>query len=179
MAEAHSAVAFQFSITHEGWDVNFDREVLHLVWQSGIRSWKKRLARFKNSIKNGVYPASLQSLWAMVAIIAALHFTGVWPTLQWQVVSCTVLGIALWLTVIYFIRYTLKLLFIYKGWMYEERGKGRVISNRTKLWVLMVKALSGASSPLLYSFQGSLPRLPLPSVQETMKRVCNTKLTHF
>jgi hypothetical protein len=47
MAEAHSAVAFSFSITHEGWDVNFDREVLHLVWQSGIRSWKKRLARFK------------------------------------------------------------------------------------------------------------------------------------
>nr|CAD7194400.1 unnamed protein product [Timema douglasi] len=185
MAEAHSAVAFQFSITHEGWDVNFDREVLHLVWQSGIRSWKKRLARFKNSIKNGVYPASLQSLWAIVAIIVALHFTGVGvahkyvntitnylpaPTLQWQVVSCTVLGIALWLTIIYFIRYTLKLLFIYKGWMYEERGKGRVISNRTKLWVMMVKALSGASSPLLYSFQGSLPRLPLPSVQETMKR---------
>lgn len=50
MAEAHSAVAFSFSITHEGWDVNFDREVLHLVWASGIRSWKKRLARFKVSI---------------------------------------------------------------------------------------------------------------------------------
>lgn len=47
MAEAHSAVAFSFAITHEGWDVNFDREVLHLVWASGIRSWKKRLARFK------------------------------------------------------------------------------------------------------------------------------------
>lgn len=50
MAEAHSAVAFSFSITHEGWDVNFDREVLNLVWASGIRSWKKRLARFK--VKN-------------------------------------------------------------------------------------------------------------------------------
>lgn len=47
MAEAHQAVAFSFAITHEGWDVNFDREVLHLVWQSGIRSWKKRLARFQ------------------------------------------------------------------------------------------------------------------------------------
>lgn len=46
MAEAHSAVAFSFQITHEGWDVNFDREVLNLVWQSGIRSWKKRFARF-------------------------------------------------------------------------------------------------------------------------------------
>lgn len=47
MAEAHSAVAFSFAITHEGWDVNFDREVLHLVWESGIRSWKKRFFRFK------------------------------------------------------------------------------------------------------------------------------------
>lgn len=50
MAEAHSAVAFSFAITHDGWDVNFDREVLYLVWESGIRSWKKRLARFRVSI---------------------------------------------------------------------------------------------------------------------------------
>lgn len=47
MAEAHSAVAFSFAITHEGWDVNFDREILNIVWASGVRSWKKRLARFK------------------------------------------------------------------------------------------------------------------------------------
>lgn len=53
MAEAHSAVAFSFSITHEGWHLNYDREVLHLVWQSGIRSWKKRLARFRVSL-NGL-----------------------------------------------------------------------------------------------------------------------------
>ncbi|KAI5701653.1 hypothetical protein M8J75_011756 [Diaphorina citri] len=79
MAEAHSAVAFSFRITHEGWDVNFDREVLHLVWNSGVRSWKKRLARFKNSIKNGIYPAPLQSLWAVVALVSSLHFAGVLP----------------------------------------------------------------------------------------------------
>jgi Carnitine O-palmitoyltransferase N-terminus len=47
MAEAHSAVAFSFAVTHEGLDVNFDRELLHLVYQSGVRSWKKRIARFK------------------------------------------------------------------------------------------------------------------------------------
>lgn len=50
MAEAHAAVAFSFSITHEGFDVNFDREVLHLVWQSGVRSWKKRIARLLVSL---------------------------------------------------------------------------------------------------------------------------------
>lgn len=45
MAEAHQAVAFSFAITHEGFDINYDQEVLNLVWNSGIRSWKKRLAR--------------------------------------------------------------------------------------------------------------------------------------
>lgn len=49
MAEAHSAVAFSFSITHEGWDINYDREVLNLVWTSGLRSSKKRFARFQVS----------------------------------------------------------------------------------------------------------------------------------
>ena len=59
MAEAHSAVAFSFSITHEGWDINYDREVLNLVWNSGIRSWKKRLARFRVSTND---PAELVSV---------------------------------------------------------------------------------------------------------------------
>lgn len=49
MAEAHQAVAFSFSITHEGWDINYDREVLELVFDSGIRSWKKKIARFRVS----------------------------------------------------------------------------------------------------------------------------------
>jgi hypothetical protein len=29
---------------------------------------------FQNNIKNGIYPAPLQSLWAIVAILAAIHF---------------------------------------------------------------------------------------------------------
>jgi carnitine O-palmitoyltransferase 1 len=60
---------------------------------------------------------------------------------------------------------------MYKGWMYEQRGKGRVISSHTKIWFLFVKILSGGSKPLLYSYQGSLPRLPLPSLKDTMNRV--------
>jgi len=60
---------------------------------------------------------------------------------------------------------------MYKGWMYEQRGKGRVISRRTKIWFILIKLFSGGSRPLLYSYQGSLPRLPLPSLNETMNRV--------
>lgn len=59
MAEAHSAVAFSFAITHEGVDVNFDREVLHLVWSSGVRSWKKRIARMQVSCKHYEFQRSV------------------------------------------------------------------------------------------------------------------------
>lgn len=52
MAEAHSAVAFSFAITHEGFDINYDHEVLNLVWNSGVRSWKKRMARARVSTQD-------------------------------------------------------------------------------------------------------------------------------
>lgn len=64
----------------------------------------------------------------------------------------------------------LKFLLMYKGWMYEARGKGRKASKFTKTWLLLVKLFSGWNKPMLYSFQGSLPRLPLPTVSDTMKR---------
>jgi len=56
------------------------------------------------------------------------------------------------------------------GWMYESRA-GKNVSLPTKLWVLGVKLLSTKSKPLLYSYQGSLPKLPLPPVKDTMQRV--------
>lgn len=74
MAEAHQAVAFSFSITHEGWNVNYDREVLNLVYESGVRSWKKRIARIKAGIKNGAYPAHLESLWIIMVKLTIDHF---------------------------------------------------------------------------------------------------------
>lgn len=67
-------------------------------------------------------------------------------------------------------RNTLKLLLMYKGWMYESREKGRKISTATKLWAAGTKLFSAWNPPSLYSFQGSLPILPVPSVHDTMER---------
>ena len=39
MAEAHQAVAFQFTVTPEGVDFQLSREVLKHIYLSGIRSW--------------------------------------------------------------------------------------------------------------------------------------------
>lgn len=76
MAEAHQAVAFSFSITHEGWNVNYDREVLNLVFDSGVRSWKKRIGRLKSGIRNGVYPAHTESLWVLFGLVSLFHYFG-------------------------------------------------------------------------------------------------------
>ena len=47
MAEAHSAVAFSFSVTPEGVNVDVNHEALWAVFNSGIRSWKKQYDRLK------------------------------------------------------------------------------------------------------------------------------------
>ncbi|GAB6018551.1 hypothetical protein CHUAL_000246 [Chamberlinius hualienensis] len=185
MAEAHSAVAFSFTITHEGVNVNFDWEVVHLVFSSAARSSRKRLARFKNSINNGVYPASPQSLYIVITFILALYYAG-WDVsrgiIPWMeshipgeylaptaafAFSCAVFGLLIWIGFILFMRYLLKFLFMYKGWMYEPRGGGKPMSLKSKLWLLLVKILS-ARKPQLYSFQGSIPSLPVPSLDHTM-----------
>ena len=57
---------------------------------------------------------------------------------------------------------------MYKGYLFETRGKG--VSLTTRVWGVLVKLLLKWNSPALYSFQGSLPRLPVPSVKETVDR---------
>uniref|UniRef100_A0A8C6LX71 carnitine O-palmitoyltransferase n=1 Tax=Nothobranchius furzeri TaxID=105023 RepID=A0A8C6LX71_NOTFU len=81
MAEAHQAVAFQFTVTPEGIDLQLSHQALSEIYLSGVRSWKKRIIRIK----------------ALV----------------------------------------------------------RIFSGR---------------KPLLYSYQGSLPNLPVPAIKDTVKR---------
>ncbi|XP_030766076.1 carnitine O-palmitoyltransferase 1, liver isoform isoform X3 [Sitophilus oryzae] len=185
MAEAHAAVAFSFSITHEGWDVNFDREVLHLVWQSGVRSWKKRIARLLNNLHNGIYPGHYSYLCLIIGVVSAMHLYGqrvplnlppkilsLCPsqTLYWQLGACTITSLSYWLSAVYFLRYSLKMLFMYKGWMYESQVKGSKPSLATRIWAVFVSIIEGWNTPKLYSYQSSLPRLPLPSLHDTMTR---------
>ena len=62
MAEAHSAVAFSFTVTHEGVDVNLNHEALKAVWHSGVHSWKKRLGKAKVSLYDIMLTDSVCSL---------------------------------------------------------------------------------------------------------------------
>ncbi|XP_076265090.1 carnitine O-palmitoyltransferase whd isoform X1 [Rhynchophorus ferrugineus] len=185
MAEAHAAVAFSFSITHEGWDVNFDREVLNLVYQSGVRSWKKRIARLLNNLHNGIYPGHYSYLCVIISLVSIMHLYGydvpfnlpskilsISPakSIYWQLGACTISSVSYWLSAVFFLRYSLKMLFMYKGWIYESPVKGSKPSLATKIWATFVKAVGSWNTPKLYSYQSSLPRLPLPSLNETMTR---------
>lgn len=47
MAEAHQAVAFQFTVGPDGIDLQLSHEALRQVYLSGVHSWKKKFIRFK------------------------------------------------------------------------------------------------------------------------------------
>uniref|UniRef100_A0A6Q2Z7E0 carnitine O-palmitoyltransferase n=1 Tax=Esox lucius TaxID=8010 RepID=A0A6Q2Z7E0_ESOLU len=181
MAEAHQAVAFQFTITPEGIDLRLSYQALSQIYLSGLRSWKKRISRMKNRVIKGVYPASPSSwLFVFIATLAAMYTRSdlsmgliakirehLPVSVQGQtVVSVLVFSTLLWLSLILTLRFCLKLLLSYHRWMFEQHGH---ISATTKLWVTLVRLMSGRK-PLLYSYQTSLPCLPVPPIKDTLER---------
>ncbi|NXE56247.1 CPT1B palmitoyltransferase, partial [Casuarius casuarius] len=185
MAEAHQAVAFQFTVTPEGFDFHLSREALKQLYLAGVYSWKKRLVCAKNSFLSGVYPASPSSWMVVVMATAGSFYCQLDPSMgviarircclpgsrflsfQGQtVVSAALFSTGVWLAAVLLCRHSLKLLLSYHGWMFEPHGK---MSRGTKIWAALVKVLSGRK-PLLYSFQTSLPRLPVPPVEATVTR---------
>ncbi|KAL4676374.1 hypothetical protein H8959_010519 [Pygathrix nigripes] len=187
MAEAHQAVAFQFTVTPDGVDFRLSREALKHVYLSGINSWKKRLIRIKNGILRGVYPGSPTSWLVVVMATMGSSFCNVdvslglvgciqrclpqgcgpYQTPQTRaLLSMAIFSTGVWVTGIFFFRQTLKLLLSYHGWMFEMHGK---TSNLTRIWAMCVRLLS-SRRPMLYSFQTSLPKLPVPRVSATIQR---------
>ncbi|KAF7697672.1 hypothetical protein HF521_004182 [Silurus meridionalis] len=185
MAEAHQAVAFQFTITPEGFDLQLSRQALNQIYISGLRSWKKRISRLKNGVLKGVYPASPSS-WLFVAVVTlATLYAETDPSMGLiskirdhlplsvslsshgqTMLSALLFSTLLWLSLVLTLRFCLKLLLSYHRWMFERHGH---ISTTTKLWVSLVKLLS-SRKPLLYSYQSSLPHLPVPSIRDTLHR---------
>ncbi|XP_029010082.1 carnitine O-palmitoyltransferase 1, muscle isoform [Betta splendens] len=185
MAEAHQAVGFQFTVRPDGVDLKLSQEVIRNIYLSGVTAWKKKAILFKNGVLAGVYPASPSSwLIVVIAMMSSLYIR-VDPSLgmieaigdnlpyrrslsvQTQaVLSAILFATVLWLFLIYLLRYSLKALLSYHGWIFESHGR---MSTSTKVWLSLVKMFSGRR-PLLYSFQASLPRLPVPSVDDTIRR---------
>ena len=82
--------------------------------------------------------------------------------------ACTVFAIAVWLAKALAMRYTLKMLFMYKGWMYESRGaKGALIG--------LQRLLSSASGVrLVHLVTWNLRTLHFPAAAaQTCEEACD------
>ncbi|XP_032093372.1 carnitine O-palmitoyltransferase 1, brain isoform [Thamnophis elegans] len=184
MAEAHQAVAFQFTVSPEGIDLQLSHAAIKEIYLSGLRSWKKKFNQLRNGFVTGVYPASPSSWFFMVTAILVTQFSRLDPSMGMidkikehlpvrsgqnqglNVLSVLAFSTALWLALIMTMRSILKMLLCYHGWIYEEHGR---VSNITKIWLALVKIFSGRK-PMLYSYQASLPRLPVPAIADTMRK---------
>uniref|UniRef100_A0A665U7S6 carnitine O-palmitoyltransferase n=1 Tax=Echeneis naucrates TaxID=173247 RepID=A0A665U7S6_ECHNA len=186
MAEAHQAVAFQFTVTPDGIDLQLSHEALRQIYLSGLHSWKKRFIRFKNGVMTGVYPGSPAGFMIVVGsymsynkykqldpslgLIAKLGqhipISRYMSTDSQRIVGGVLVGTGLWVTIIMIMRNVLKCLLSWHGWMYVRHGS---TSWSARLWMILVKVFSGRK-PMLYSFQNSLPRLPVPSIKDTCRR---------
>ncbi|KAF3699634.1 Carnitine O-palmitoyltransferase 1, liver isoform [Channa argus] len=124
MAEAHQAVAFQFTITPEGIDLQLSYQALNQIYLSGVRSWKKRVSRMRNRVIKGVYPASPSSwLFVVIAVLVTMYMH-----------SDPSMGLIAKIQQHLPLRLCLKLLLSYHQWMFEQHGR---ISNTTKVWVYL------------------------------------------
>ncbi|XP_075944941.1 carnitine O-palmitoyltransferase 1, liver isoform isoform X2 [Anarhichas minor] len=186
MAEAHQAVAFQFTVTPDGIDLQLCHEALRQIYLSGLHSWKKRFIRFKNGVMTGVYPGSpggfmivvvsymsynkYQQLDPSLGLIAKLGqhipISRYISTDSQRIVGGVLVGTGLWVSIIMIMRNVLKSLLSWHGWMYTRHGS---VSWSTRVWMVLVKVFSGRK-PMLYSFQNSLPRLPVPTIKDTCTR---------
>ncbi|KAM4747541.1 carnitine O-palmitoyltransferase 1, muscle isoform [Rhinophrynus dorsalis] len=185
MAEAHQAVAFQFTVTPDGIDFQLSHDVLRHLYLSALVACRKRLIRLKSSVLSGVYPASPSTWCAVVAVTLGSLYGKVDPSfglitkinnilpgksifapLSSTVVSAIIFSSGIWVSGILIYRQSMSLLLSYHGWMFEPRGKS---SMTTKVWAGCMKVMS-SRQPMLYSFQMSLPKLPVPPLEDTIQR---------
>ncbi|VDO42605.1 unnamed protein product, partial [Haemonchus placei] len=177
---------FLISVTHDGVSVSYDQELLRDIWHAFQRGYKRRIGRFKNNFMAGMFPANSITISIVIGAISLFSMFhrdlsfGILPFIEYHIlyflfgdgivgfcISLLISGSLIWFVLVQLLRLSIKLLLSYKGWMYESVGKP--ISMPTKLWLGVLKLMS-KSGPLLHSYQGSLPHLPLPSLNETLEK---------
>lgn len=185
MAEAHQAVGFLPSLTSDRAEVEFSAPVLQEIYLSGLRSWKRHLARFWNDFLTGMFPANPLSWLFLFSAIQLAWFLQLDPSLglmekikellpDWGgqhhrlrgVLAAALFASCLWGALIFTLHVALRLLLSYHGWLLEPHG---AMSSLTKTWLALVRIFSGRH-PMLFSYQRSLPRQPVPSVQDTVRK---------
>lgn len=188
MAEARSAVATpRVQKKDLGTTDSFD-DLVKSYRQMIIRNY----FRFRNSIRNGVWPTSTNNLGVACGFslylleyepasadaltsylkqaVASLPLPSKTPKWLANLVGSVGISFVFFVMLMKVRQYLLRILLAYRGWMYENV---REVSWKNKLWGLTVKFVSGYQ-PSLYSCQRSLPRMPVPPLDETLSKLLDS-----
>nr|XP_020859407.1 carnitine O-palmitoyltransferase 1, brain isoform isoform X6 [Phascolarctos cinereus] len=187
MAEARQAATFRLDLGQGTPGRRWWNPALKEVGSAGLRSWRRSLAQCKDDILSGACPAGLASGLFLFAAIQGSRFMQLDPSLglvdwikaslpDWGVrwlpgfqgaVAATIFAGGLWTALLLTLHVVLRLLLRYQGWLSEPRG---TLSLPTRSWLALVRIFSGRR-PTLYTYQRSLPHLPLPSTVGTVAKV--------
>lgn len=177
MAEANAAVAFRFEVGDDGLRYHIDNDAVAAIGLAIFRGWRRWAYDTANRLKNYL-PTTRLTLVAVPSAIAAYQF-GQFP---WAVSARSAVDARLFMlppnyrimltsTIIYIgcafgIKKMLKCALRYNGFMYDKPKK---ISLTTRVWALSMKALA-IVRPTTFVYQHVLPKLPLPSLRNTLRR---------
>ncbi|KAG7384602.1 Carnitine O-palmitoyltransferase 1, liver isoform [Phytophthora boehmeriae] len=197
MAEAHQAIGVfgehkrgvELLYSDEGIRVSFTIPPPQEIRVNVVR----QLFHMQRAVKRGVYPApplvAILTVLAIMVVVVASPSDSWWRSgpisvVVWHVGNFLmpysrslnntvyVAYLAAWAAFLGLLglmaiqRLFLRLLLSYRGWLYlAPREKSRVVMA----WAVLLK-IFGGRNPLTYSFQGALPRLPLPSLKDTVAR---------
>lgn len=193
MAEARQAVAFSFNLSSSGGlHFYYDVELIRDIWHTLVQDWRLTFLRLKNNISNSVFPLNPWTFLVFWFIATILMFNPIFPIRDptWGVAAMVVkffpfekfwfakfsqrvteliviygLYYVVWLFHVQGVRWTLFVLLHYRRIMYERSG----LSMTTKIWAMVLKYSTWMRKPKLYSYEGILPYLPLPSLEHTIK----------
>ncbi|KAK8725563.1 hypothetical protein OTU49_010621 [Cherax quadricarinatus] len=188
MAEARSAVATPRVQEKDLGTTDSLVDFLKFYRQMIVRNY----FRFRNSIRNGVWPTSTNNLGVACAFsvylleyepasaqaitaylkraVQGLPLPSKTPRWLANLIGSMGISFIFFITLMKVRQYLLRILLAYRGWMYENV---REVSLKTKLWSLTVKFVSGYQ-PSLYSCQRSLPRMPVPPLEETLGKLLDS-----
>lgn len=160
--------------------------------QGLVRQLKQSVGKITNEMKNSVFPNGGFNLVCSIAMPPALMLSQTlqnypltlgWHNGLWKIanslpfvktlsknlkvgVISAVAGSIIFMTGCLLRRYALRAVLNYKGWLYEAP---RQQTWATLIWYAGVRVLTGRN-PVTYSFQTSLPRLPVPSLKQTVEK---------
>ncbi|XP_042130560.1 palmitoyl thioesterase CPT1C isoform X2 [Peromyscus maniculatus bairdii] len=185
MAEAHQASSLLSSLSSDGAEVELSSPVWQEIYLSGLRSWKRHLWRVWNDFLTGAVPASPFSWLFLFSAIQLAWFLQLDPSLglmdkikellpDWGgqhyqlqgLLAGALFASCLWGALIFTLHVALRLLLSHHGWLLEPHG---TMSSPTKTWLALVRIFSGRH-PRLFSFQRALPRQPVPTAQESVRK---------